>query len=308
MRQSNEMIQDTRYDVVIIGGSYVGLSAAMALGRSLRRVLIIDSGSPCNRFSPHSHNFITHDGAAPADIAAKARAQVLAYDTIQWYNGLAISAARSESGFEITTKSGESFTSRKLLFATGVTDLMPAIAGFEACWGKSILHCPYCHGYEVKHQNIGLIGNGDLGFEFCRMISNWTSKLTLFTNGSSTLTDAQTIKIKSHDIEVVEGPIASLEHMHGQVQHVVLEDGSKKAISAIFAKVALKQSCAIPEQLGCELTEHGLIKVDDYQNTTVPGVYAAGDNATMFRAVSMAIAAGTKAGAMSNKAMIDEDF
>lgn len=167
-------MEQKHFEVIIIGGSYSGLSAAMSLGRSLRQVLVIDSGLPCNRQTPHSHNFITQDGEKPAVISAKAKLQVDIYKTVQFYNGLAVKALKTESGFEIETESGVVFTSRKVLFATGVKDLLPEIEGFAACWGISVLHCPYCHGYEVKNEKTAIIANGEMGFEYAKLISNWT--------------------------------------------------------------------------------------------------------------------------------------
>lgn len=130
------------FDVIIIGGSYAGLSAAMALGRSLRTVLVIDSGLPCNKQTPHSHNFITQDGETPSAIAEKAKAQVLHYHTALFHNGLAISGTKTSSGFEITTQQGDIFQAKKLIFASGIKDIMPDIKGFADCWGISVIHCP----------------------------------------------------------------------------------------------------------------------------------------------------------------------
>lgn len=211
----NEMTAKQKFDVIIIGGSYAGLSAAMALGRSLRKVLIIDSGNPCNKQTPHSHNFITQDGETPAKIAEKAKVQVSKYETVNFYSGVATEGAKTQNGFEVTTQDGNKFSAKKLLFATGITDLLPTIEGFAECWGISVLHCPYCHGHEVKHQNIGLLGNGDVGFELSKLISNWTNTLTLFTNGKSTLTEEQTTKIKSHNIRLVEKEIAPFQSLKG---------------------------------------------------------------------------------------------
>ena len=302
------MKQSNQFDVIIIGGSYAGLSAAMALGRSLRNVLIIDSGMPCNKQTPYSHNLITQDGATPAEIAAKAKAQVLKYSTIEFYTGIAIIGSIVENGFEIKTSSGDSFIAKKILFTTGVRDLFPDIEGFAACWGISVLHCPYCHGYEVKYQNTGIIGNGDVGFEFARLISNWTKQLTLFTNGKSTLTTLQIDKLKSYSITIIEKKIESFEHSNGNIQNVLFKDGSNIQIAALFARPEFKQHCDIPKALGCELTELGHIKTDDFQKTSVPGVYAAGDNTTMLRSVAVAIAAGNKAGAVINNDLIEESF
>lgn len=302
------MIDKNKTDVLIIGGSYAGLSAAMALGRALRNVLVIDGGKPCNRQTPHSHNFLTHDGETPRAIAEKAKKQVLAYDTVKFLDDVVIHIRPTENGFEASTQAGDVFRAKKVLFATGITDIMPDIPGFAECWGISVLHCPYCHGYEVRQQTIGLLANGDVGFELARLISQWTGELTLYTNGASTLTPEQALLLEKHHIHTVEKKLAQIEHTAGKMESLVFVDGTKKAVSALFARIPFKQHSLLPQQLGCELTEHGHIRVDDFQKTTVHGVFAAGDNTTMFRAVSAAVAAGTKAGAMLNKELTDEVF
>ena len=302
------MENSKRFDVIIIGGSYAGLSAAMTLGRSLKKVLIIDSGKPCNRQTPHSHNFITQDGLPPKQIADAAKDQVLKYNTVIFHEDIAIGAVKAENDFIISTQSGESFAATKLLFATGISDQMLDITGFAECWGISVLHCPYCHGYEVKHKPIGVIANGELGFEFSRLIHNWSKNLVLLTNGQSTLTQEQTKRIKQHNIGIIEKEITEIEHNQGYITNVVFKDGSKQKLSAVFAKIGFKQHSTLPEELGCSINEQGFIGVDDFQRTTIPGIYAAGDNTTMFRAVSAATAAGTKAGAMINKELIEEVY
>lgn len=302
------MMYNNKYDVIIIGGSYSGLSAAMSLGRSLRHVLVIDSGLPCNRQTPHSHNFITHDGEKPAIISAKAKTQVNFYDTVKFYNGLAISAIKTESGFEIETKSGKIFTSKKLLFATGVKDLLPKIPGFAECWGISVLHCPYCHGYEVKKEKTAIVANGDMAFEFSKMISNWTKDLRLITNGKSTLTLEQIQILKKHKVEIIEEEIDSLDHKNGNVHQIIFKNQSKIEVKAIYFKAPFEQHCPLPETLGCELTEQGLLKVDSFQKTTIPGVFASGDCHIQARSVAMAVSSGSFAGAMINKEIIDEEF
>ena len=183
------MEENQIYDVVIIGGSYAGLSAAMALGRAIRNVLIIDNGQPCNRQTPHSHNFLTQDGSTPAAIAALGKSQVMAYPTVQFVNDKVIAVEGENNNFRISTLGGEKVKARKLLFTTGIKDLIPDIKGFAACWGISVIHCPYCHGYEYKGQQTGILANGDIAFEFGRLIRNWTDRLTIFTNGISTITE-----------------------------------------------------------------------------------------------------------------------
>lgn len=302
------MTDRKHFDVIIIGGSYSGLSAGMALGRALRNVLIIDSGKPCNAQTPHSHNFVTQDGKTPKEITTLAQQQVANYETIKFYGGLAIAAVKMEHGFEVTTHKKDKFWAKKLIFATGVKDIMPNITGFEECWGRSVLHCPYCHGYEVRNETTGILANGDVAFHYAQLIHNWTKDLTIFTNGKSTLKQAQIEKIKKHNILIVEKEISSLKHNNGNVQAIVFADNSTFQLKAIYARPDSEQHCKIPETLGCELTEQGLIKVDGFQKTTVEDIFACGDNASRLRAVANAVAVGNIAGVMLNNSMTEEEF
>jgi len=302
------MIDSKDFDVIIIGGSYAGLSAALALGRALRKTLIIDSGLPCNRQTPHSHNFITQDGEQPAIIAEKAKMQVLKYDSIKFVTGLAVNGIKTKKGFAITTQAGETYEAKKLILATGVKDIMPDIEGFSECWGISVIHCPYCHGYEVKHERTGILANGDFAFHYAQLILNWTKDVIIFTNGKSTLTKEQTSKVAQHNIPIIEKEIACLEHESGSIRQIVFKDGSAFAIRAIYSRPGFEQHCPIPEMLGCELTEQGLVKTDMFQKTTVAGVFACGDDASPMRSVANAVATGNMAGAMANNTMIEENF
>lgn len=299
---------NTIYDVIIIGGSYSGLSAGMALGRSLKQVLIIDSGKPCNAQTPHSHNFITQDGETPLAIATKAKEQVAKYKTIRFHSGFAIAGKKTEFGFEITTETGEVFSAKKLIFATGVKDVMPPIIGADACWGISMIHCPYCHGYEVRNEKTGLLANGEMAFDFSKLIHNWTKELTLFTNGKSTLTTEQTSKLKEHGIDLVEKELEAFSHTDGYMEEVHFKDGSTTKIKAMYAKLPFVQHSDIPQDLGCELTGQGFIQVDAFQKTTIPGIYAGGDNCTPMRSVANVVAMGTLAGVMISRELIDEAF
>ncbi|AHM63413.1 thioredoxin reductase [Flammeovirgaceae bacterium 311] len=296
------------YEVIIVGGSYAGLSAAMALGRSLRQVLIIDSGRPCNVQTPHSHNFLTQDGETPQAIRAKALMQVLKYPSVSLIEARAVRGGKTAAGFYIETDAAEVFSAKKVLFATGVLDIMPDIQGFAACWGISVLHCPYCHGYEVRGRQLGVIGNGDLGYELSKLISQWSKALVLFTNGPSALSKEQTHQLESKNIRIVEKRISSFQHQEGYLQYVVFNDGSQHELTALFARTSFVQHCSIPEELGCAITEHGFVEVDDFHKTTIPGIYAAGDNCSVYRAVAAATAAGVKAGAFINKELIEDTF
>ena len=300
--------KNKKYDAIIIGGSYSGLAAAMALGRALKQVLIIDSGKPCNAQTPHSHNFLTQDGNTPKAIAEMGKKQVEAYKNVTFFKGLAVNGKKINSGFEILTENGELFQAKKLIFATGIKDIMPQIEGFAECWGISAIHCPYCHGYEVRNTKTGILGNGDFAFELSKMIYNWTKDLTIFTNGKSTLTDEQVQKLQSHNINIIEKEIIKLEHSQGHIQQILFNDGTRSAITALYAPRPFIQHSAIPESLGCSLNEEGYIKVNAFQETSVEGIYASGDNTTRMRTVANAVAMGTTAGMSASKKLILEQF
>ena len=301
-------MKQKQFNVIIVGGSYSGLAAGMALGRALKRTLIIDDGKPCNRQTPFSHNFLTNDGKPPAEIAALAKQQVGKYSTVEFLQGLVSGGIRNDKGFEIQLSSGETFLASRLIFATGIKDLLPGIDGLAACWGISVLHCPYCHGYEVRNEKTGILGNGDIGYDFCRLISNWTADLTLFTNGASTLTAEQLTGCRVHNIPVIEKEFDKVEHVNGQLRNILFKDGSKASLEALYAPSSFEHQCGIPMALGCELTEDGYIKVDQFQETTVEGVFACGDNTTRMRTVANAVSMGTTAGVSLSRKMILEAF
>jgi len=306
--QYNLMTHSKKFDVIIIGGSYAGLSAAMTLGRSLRDVLIIDGSLPCNRQTPHSHNLITQDGEKPSVITEKSKTQVLKYNTVKFLKGFAVDGKKTATGFAISTQAGEKFQAKKIIFATGVKDIMPKIKGFKECWGISVIHCPYCHGYEVSHQKTGILANGDIAFHYAQLINNWTKDLTIFTNGKANLTPEQIQKVAKNNIDIIEKEIDYLKHENGNVAQIVFQDKTSFSLKAIYARPEFEQHCTIPATLGCELTEQGHIKVDMFQKTSVEGAYACGDNASQLRTVSHAISTGTIAGAGLNNSLTEEEF
>ena len=290
---------DKSFDIIIIGGSYAGLSAGLTLARSRRKILLLDSGEPCNKMVLHSHNFLTRDGDDPAQLMRIARSQLMKYPTVTWFDGEAVNAKQIENGLEIEVRTGEKFSGKKILFATGLTDVLPGIAGFADCWGRSILHCPYCHGYEVKDQKMAVTANGEHAYHLCVLLKNLTNDLTLFTNGPSSLSSEQKETMKQLGISVYDSPIEKIIHQKHQMEALRLVDGTTHHFSVMFAKVLLHQQCTIPERLGCKFHEH-LLQVDDCQRTSVKNVYAAGDNCRLPRTISLAVAAGTQAGFMIN--------
>jgi thioredoxin reductase len=293
-------------DVAIIGGSYAGLSAALALGRALRQVVVLDSSQPCNRQTPHSHNFLTQDGSTPAALAAVAREQVLAYPTVQLRPETAVAATSEGNYFAVATASGVVLHARKLLFATGIRDLMPALPGFAECWGISAIHCPYCHGYEYRGQPTGILATSEAAVEMGMLIRNWTDNLTIFTNGPATIEPAPRQLLAARGIALDETPVQLLRHQAGYLTHLDLADGRRVPLAALYARLPFKQHCALPRTLGCAHSDAGYVVVDAFQKTSVPGIYAAGDATSPMRAVSAAVAGGAMAGAMLNRELIFE--
>lgn len=292
------------YDVIIIGGSYAGLAAAMALGRALQKVLVIDEGNPCNAPTPYSHNFLTNDGRPPAEIAAVAKKQVMQYPTVQFNIGKVIGARQDPNGFVVEVLAGEIFHSDKLVFATGIRDILPDIEGLQECWGKSVLHCPFCHGYEVRGKKTGILLNNEKTFDFVKMIANWTDDLTLFTNGKANLAiDHRNMQLKM-GIEVLEKEIQGVKHDSGQLYDILFADGSSFALEVLYAPRPFEQHCPLPAELGCAMTEDGYIQIDEQYETSLKGIFAIGDNASPMRTVANAVGMGTAAGMMLAKNLV----
>ncbi|WP_345948145.1 NAD(P)/FAD-dependent oxidoreductase [Mucilaginibacter sp. PAMB04274] len=299
-------MDNNNYDVVIIGGSYAGLSAALALGRALFNVLIIDSGRPCNQQTPHSHNFLTQDGVEPAVIAEKALKQVLIYPGVNLLADKVISVAGTDGRFDVMTEGGEAVHAKKLLFATGVRDIMPDIPGLAECWGISVIHCPYCHGYEYTGVATGLLANGDEAADHAAFLGNWTDNLTVYTNGESVISLDKQQMLANLQVKIVETPVQHLKHNSGKLESVILANGSEIPISALYVRLPFEQHTPVLENIGCRLTKQGYIEVDETRQTSVAGIYAAGDNMSPMRSVSGAVASGTMAGVFISRQLITE--
>lgn len=298
--------QSTTLDAIIIGGSFAGLSAAMALGRALRHTLILDTAQPCNQVVQQAHNLITHDGANPAQITAIALEQVLAYPTVHYHRDKAISAEAhpDTDAFTVRTANGDTYTARRLLFATGVRDILPAIPGFAECWGNTILYCPYCHGYEFRHQHITVLADGENAIHMLPLIRQWSTKLTLLTNGPTILTPEQLAQVQAWQVPIIQTPLHSIHHQNGHIQHVQFIDQTTHTTDALYTRVPFQQHCDIPATLGCALTDIGHLQVDHDGHTTVRNIFAAGDAISPFRSLAIAIASGTKAAAFLNASLI----
>jgi len=292
------------YDVIVIGGSAAGLSAAMTLGRALRNVLIIDSCDPCNVQTPRSHNFLSRDGFSPSDIIKVSLEQVLAYPNITLISGEATHAVQEDDIFRIEISTGQSATCDKLLLATGLRDIFPDVEGFRECWGISVLHCPYCHGYEVRDEPTVIFANGEAAYHLSVMVHNWSKKLTVVTNGISELRFEEASRLEELGVTVIEKEVSRFEHENGHVKRIAFNDGTHFETNVIYASIPFEQKSDLAEQLGCKISSHNHIEVDDEQRTTIENVFAAGDCTAQARAISVAAASGTKAGFTINLEMV----
>ena len=290
------------YDAIIIGGSYAGLSAALQLARARRRILVVDAGQRRNRYAANSHGFLTRDGQPAADIAAEGRANVVAYPNVDWHDGTAISARQDGDGFVVELDGAGTVRAARLVLATGVRDDLPPIDGLAERWGKSVFHCPYCHGYELNEGRIGVLASSPLSVHQAQMLPHW-GQVTFFTNGVCPLDDAQRADLHAHGVEVDETPVRRLVN----VATVVLEDGRQEIMSGLFTYGRVHMASPIAEQLGCAFEQGPLgpfIRTDDSRQTTVPAVFAAGDAMRAASTVALSVADGAMAGVGAHRSLL----
>lgn len=293
-------------DVIIIGGSFAGLAAALNLGRARRKVTILDTGLPRNRYASHAHGLLGHDGKPPADILAEARAQLAPYDTVRFVNARAQAASGEPDSFSVTTGDGDTLRARRLLLSYGIADQFPAIDGFAECWGKSVIHCPYCHGYEYAAQRWGLVYSTPMSLHAPMLYGDWTDQLTLFTDGHD-IPEIERGKLDKRGVSVVEGKVTAIRHQHGQLSSVLTADGAITELDALFAHPRIKPSADLHEQLGLETVEtpFGIaVKVDDKHKTSRDGIYAAGDLVSPMHSLTIAIYTGAMAGVNAQQSML----
>lgn len=300
---------NTRYDVLIIGGGPAGLSAAMSLARMKRSVLICDDNRPRNKPALHMNNFVSHDGLNPIEWRTKAKLDLKKYPSIDFYEGSIIDIEQTHTGFSAIVNSA-SVHFRKVILAYGIQDKLLDIPGFIELWGKSIFHCPYCHGHEVQNSPLGLIANGKFAEHLLPMIYSLSSDTILFTNGQASLDE----KIKKHidlrQIKIIETPMKKLIYENDSLEAIVLADNEIVERRGIFIapQLPFQSKSSIGSILNCEKTEMGFHKIDNLQKTTTPNVFAAGDITTPMHSVLAAAASGQFAGAAAVSELIQEDF
>ncbi|MBD9613474.1 NAD(P)/FAD-dependent oxidoreductase [Pseudomonas sp. PDM02] len=291
------------YDVIIVGGSYSGISAGLQLARARRKVLVIDAGLRRNRFAHNSHGFLGQDGRDPGTIASEARAQLLAYPTVEWLSQPATQAKTGDGGFVITAANGEQFAARRLILATGVVDELPAIPGLSERWGQRVFHCPYCHGYELYGGQIGVLAASPVAIHQSLMLPDW-GPTTLFLNEVFEPDAEQLAKLARRGVAVEREPVLSVG---GEQADVTLASGRVIKFAGLFTQPLTRMGSPLAALLGCEF-EAGptgeFIKVDAMRETSVPGVFACGDAAIAAGNVAVAVGDGARTGGAAHQSLI----
>ena len=294
-------------DVIIIGGSFAGLAAALQLGRARRKATVLDTGLPRNRFAGHSHGLLGHDHKPPLDILAEARQQLARYPTIRLVNARADRVSGALDDFSVLTGDGESLAARRLILSYGVVDQMPDVPGFAEGWGTSIVPCPYCDGFEVAGQHWGLVWSGPHSHNQARLFHDWTDRLTVLADGHDIPRDVRT-DLARRKITVADGRITEIGHPGGHKAIVRLYTGSKVAVDVLFALPRNKPSATLHESLGLATVDRPdgiVLKVDERRETSMPGIYAAGDLANpLMPSVTTASWQGAMAGIFAQQSML----
>lgn len=296
-----------RYDVIVVGGSFAGLSAAMQLARARRRLLLIDAGRPRNRFAAASHGFLGQDGVPPADIMRQGLTQLARYPTVDFVHAEALNARADPDGFVLTLSDGIEVSARKLVLATGVTDELP-LSSMTPRWGVSVLHCPYCHGYEVQDRPLAAIATVPAAVHQALMLPDWCPT-TFFTQGAFEPSEDEAAQLAARGVAIERTPVVELLGEGTTIRALRLADGREVAAEAVFTAPRTRMASPLAEQLGCAF-EDGMtgqyIRVDPMQQTSVPGVFAAGDAATQMFNATMASAAGVMAGVAAHRALVQD--
>lgn len=294
------------YDVIIAGGSFAGLSAAMQLARARRRILLIDAGLPRNRYAAHAHGFLGQDGMPPEDIVARARAQLARYPTVDFLDGEAVNAAARDGGFELAMAGGQLARASRLILAIGLRDELPPLPGLQERWGRTVLHCPYCHGYEVADRPLGVMAAHPMSAHQAMLLPDW-GPTTFFTQGEFEPDPEEARLLAARGVRVERSPIVELLGAAPAIDAVALADGRRVEVHALFVASRTHMASPLAMQLGCAFDsgpQGPLIRVDDLRQTTVAGVYAAGDAAIPMSNATLASASGVMAGVCAHRSLV----
>lgn len=296
------------WDVIIVGAGPAGLSAALILGRCLRRVLVCDAGQPRNAAAHELHGFLTRDAVPPAELLRLGREQLNRYETVELAHVMVVAAARVGGWFQVKLSDGRRLRARKLLVATGVVDEVPDIEGLPALYGRSVFHCPYCDGWEVRREPLAIYGQGQKGLGLALELTGWSKDLVLCTNGPPKLSPNNMNRLTRHGIRVRTEPIARLEGSDGVLERVIFRTGDDLPRRAMFFSTGQRQHSNLAATLGCDFTRKGAVRTGKYEATHIPGLYVAGDASRMAQLSIIAAAEGAGAAFAINTALLAEDL
>jgi thioredoxin reductase len=300
------MVKNQHLDVVIIGGGPAGLNAALVLGRARKNVAVIDEGRPRNAVTRETHGFLTRDGISPSEFRQIAKEEISAYPSVFFVADTVVSIAGTDGHFQIATALGNTFACKKLLFAIGMRDRPLDIPGLAEVYGKSAFVCPYCDGWELRDEPLVVINKGEELMHFAPLISGWTNRFTICTNGPDELTDAQREELQLNQVPMFDSPIQYIDASDGIVRQVVLDDGTTIPCRGIFFKPDLVMGSDLPRAIGCHIGELGTVDIDNLGKTNIPGVYSAGDAASrMHQAIAAASMGALAAAAMNNELNVE---
>jgi len=296
-------------DVVIVGGGPAGLSAALVLGRCRRSVLVCDTGRPRNYASHAMHGYLTRDGMHPSEFLTIARGELAQYHTVQLRH-VEVTAAECQPGgnFKVTLATGEELDARKLLVATGVADKVPDLPGFADLYGRSVFHCPYCDGWEVRDTPLAIYGCGRRGYGLALELTAWSRDLVLCTDGPGGIGGDDRARLARNGIRIREERVAALEGRDGMLERIVFESGEPLPRRAMFFSAGQFQRSQLAVRLGCEVSEKGTVWTGKYESTHLPGLYVAGDASRAVQWVIVAAAEGAEAAFAINTDLINEDL
>ncbi len=295
-------------DCLIVGAGPAGLSAALVLGRCRRSVLVCDAGAPRNAASGGLHGFLTRDGVLPYELRRIAREQLRPYGTVEMRDVQVTDAARIPvGGFEATLADGTRVRSRKIVLATGVLDELPDIEGIRRLYGRSVFHCPYCDGWEMRDTPLAVYGRGRRGVGLALKLTLWTHDIVLLTDGPAGLTAKDSARLGDLAVPVREERIVRVEGTNdGLLERIVFVSGPPLARRGLFFNTGQYQRSSIPGKLGCEVTSKGSIRTGKHESTNVPGVYVIGDASRDVQLSVVAASEGAKAAFAINEALLKE--
>jgi thioredoxin reductase len=300
---------DTPFDCVVVGGGAAGLSAALVLGRARRRTLLVDAGEQSNRPSPGNGGLLGHDGRPPAELYALGRRELAAYPSVTVLDGEVVRASGEQDAFALELADGTAVTARRIVLATGMAYRHRALDGAEERWGRSVFHCPFCHGWEHRDQPLCALDRVATGVLRGLLLRMWSDDVTLLTDGPARLAPDERERLALAGVAVDERPVAALRGPGEELDAVVFADGSERACGGLLVAVSLHQRSPLAAQLGVTLQAPGPVSADaiaaDAQcATNVPGVLAAGDASSPMPAVAYAIATGHLAAAMTVQSLL----